>query len=66
VTEVDAQGNLRRFTDVYMPAPGPLKLPDLSGLTVLVVDDNDDAVEVLTTFLKACGADVLFARSAPS
>ncbi len=47
-----------------MTAAGPLDLPDLTGLTVLVVDDNDDAVEILATFLKACGAHVLFARSA--
>lgn len=47
-----------------MTAAGPLDLPDLTGLTVLVVDDNDDAVEILSTFLEACGAHVLFARSA--
>ena len=47
-----------------MTAAGPLDLPDLTGLTVLVVDDNDDAVEILTTVLKACGAQVLFAHSA--
>ena len=40
------------------------QLPDLSGLTVLVVDDDEDAIEVLTTLMNACGADVLFARSA--
>jgi two-component system CheB/CheR fusion protein len=40
------------------------KLPDLSGLTVLVVDDNQDAIEVLSSFLTACAARVLFARSA--
>jgi len=41
------------------------QLPDLSGLTVLVVDDDEDAIEVLTTMMTACGADVIFARSAP-
>jgi|SRR5215470_5556901 len=40
------------------------KLPDLSGLTVLVVDDDVDAVELLSTVLAACSAQVLFARSA--
>jgi CheY-like chemotaxis protein len=47
-----------------LTAPSPSKLPDLSGLTVLVVDDDEDAIEVLTTLMLACGADVLFARSA--
>jgi two-component system CheB/CheR fusion protein len=41
-----------------------LDLPDLSGLTLLVVDDNDDALEMLTTFLTACDAQVLMARTA--
>ena len=44
--------------------PPPLRLPNLHGLTILVVDDNDDAVEVLSTFLNACGAETLLARSA--
>jgi CheY-like chemotaxis protein len=39
-----------------------LDLPDLSRLTLLAVDDNADALEVLGTILKACGADVLEAR----
>jgi response regulator RpfG family c-di-GMP phosphodiesterase len=39
------------------------QLPDLSGLTVLVVDDDEDAIEVLTTMMTAGGAEVLFARS---
>lgn len=43
----------------------PLDLPDLSGRTVLIVDDNDDALDMLGTFLRACGAHVLAARSAP-
>jgi len=34
-------------------------LPDLSGLTLIVVEDNDDALDVLTTFLEACGARVV-------
>jgi CheY-like chemotaxis protein len=41
----------------------PLKLPDLSRLTLLVVDDNHDSVEVLAAFLRACGAHVLQART---
>ena len=41
-------------------------LPNLSGLTILVVDDNDDALHLLATFLRACGAYVLEARGALS
>jgi CheY-like chemotaxis protein len=40
------------------------QLPDLSGLIVLVVDDNEDVIELLTATMNACGAEVLFARSA--
>ena len=46
-------------------APQPSKLPDLSGVTALVVDDDEDAIEVLSSFLTSCAARVLFARSAP-
>jgi CheY-like chemotaxis protein len=42
----------------------PLDLPDLSGLTLLIIDDNDDSLEMLSTFLRACGAHVLAARGA--
>ena len=33
--------------------------PDLSGFTVLALDDHDDALYVLTIFLEACGANVI-------
>lgn len=46
-----------------MPPPD---LPDLSGLTLLIVDDNDDSLEVLSTFLRSCGAHVLEARNGPA
>jgi CheY-like chemotaxis protein len=46
-----------------MTAPSS-RLPDLSGVTVLIVDDDEDAIEVLSTMMNACGAEVLFARSA--
>jgi CheY-like chemotaxis protein len=39
-------------------------LPDLSRLTLLAVDDNADALEVLGTILRTCGAHVLEARDA--
>jgi CheY-like chemotaxis protein len=42
--------------------PDPLR--DLSGLTLLVVDDDDAALGALTRLLTACGATVLRAGSA--
>ena len=51
---------VRRFTDTVSASD----LPDLSGLTLLVVDDNDDSLDMLTTLLQACGAGVLQARNA--
>jgi CheY-like chemotaxis protein len=46
-----------------MAASPPPSLPDLKGMTVLVVDDDDDSLEVLYTFMQACGAHVLTARN---
>ena len=43
----------------------PIALPDLRDRIILIVDDNDDALDMLGTFLRACGAYVLQARSAP-
>ena len=43
--------------------PAPPRLPDLTGLTLLVVDDDEDNVDMLSTYLTACGAHTLFARS---
>jgi CheY-like chemotaxis protein len=42
------------------------ELPNLSGLTILAVEDNDDSLHMLTEFLRACGAHVLQARGALS
>ena len=47
-----------------MTPPLSSQPPDLSGLTVLAVDDDEGAIEVLTTMMTACGAEVIFARSA--
>jgi CheY-like chemotaxis protein len=44
----------------------PPNLANLTGLTLLVVDDNDDNLDMLGTFLRACGAHVLQARNAGS
>src|SRR5258708_27164731 len=40
-----------------------VRLADLSGLTLIVAEDTDDSLDVLTTFLQACGARVLAARN---
>lgn len=38
--------------------------PDLEGLQVLVVDDNEDSLELMTFILEQCQAEVIQARSA--
>jgi two-component system, chemotaxis family, CheB/CheR fusion protein len=38
-------------------------LPDLSGLTVLVVEDTEDSLDLLNGYLTACGARVLGAAN---
>src|SRR2546422_871484 len=40
-----------------------IELPDLSGLTLIVAEDTDDSLDVLSTFLRACGARVMAARN---
>jgi CheY-like chemotaxis protein len=42
----------------------PADLPNLAGLTLLAVDDGGDSLEILGTYLRACGAHVLQARGA--
>ena len=50
------------------PATAPSEqdeaMPSLHGLSVLVVDDEPDALEVMTAALQACGATVVSASSA--
>jgi CheY-like chemotaxis protein len=41
----------------------PLNLPNLAGLTILVVDDHNDSLEMLDMFLSTCGASVKTARN---
>jgi len=41
----------------------PINLPDLSGLTLLVVEDDDDSLDLLRNVLNAYGAHVLEART---
>jgi CheY-like chemotaxis protein len=42
---------------------GMIRVIDLSDIRVIVVDDNADNVDILATFLRACGATVLTAVS---
>ena len=42
----------------------PSNLADLSDLILVVAEDNADSLEVLVTFLTACGAKVLQASTA--
>jgi CheY-like chemotaxis protein len=49
-----------------MPVPLPQRqpdVPDLTGLTILAVDDDDTALQVVRMLLTGCGATVLFART---
>jgi DNA-binding response OmpR family regulator len=41
-------------------------LPDLTGFTILVIEDDADSLEVLTTALTTCGARVLAAPDTTS
>jgi PAS domain S-box-containing protein len=43
--------------------PSPQELPDLSGIHVLAVDDEPDALRLLTEIIEAAGARVTTARS---
>lgn len=45
-----------------MAARPPSNLPDLRGLTLLIVEDDPDSLEVVSAFLAACGARVLQTR----
>jgi CheY-like chemotaxis protein len=41
--------------------PPPLRLRNLAGLRLLVVDDDPDSGDILVTFLEACGAHAVAA-----
>jgi CheY-like chemotaxis protein len=49
-----------------MPAPPPANLPDLRNLTILVIDDDNDSLDVLSALFQACRARPLLARTAAS
>ena len=59
---------LPQLVDTAVPQPKPAALapastPRLAGVDVLVVDDNEDAVDLVGTTLSAAGARVRVARS---
>ena len=58
---LDAEGFVGLLS--AMPSTRALDLPDLAGKTLLVVEDNDDHLELLSTFLEFCGAKVAVARN---
>jgi PAS domain S-box-containing protein len=47
-----------------IPTGTAVELPDLTGVRVLIVDDELDAREMLSSFLEQCGASVATAESA--
>jgi signal transduction histidine kinase/ActR/RegA family two-component response regulator len=47
-------------------ASGRAELSDLTGVAVLVAEDNDDARKLLTTIFERCGATVEAAESVPA
>ncbi len=54
----------RRHPTLVDELPTPATLPRLAGLRVLVVDDEPDANELVSTLLGSCGAEVRVAASA--
>jgi CheY-like chemotaxis protein len=49
---------IRRLRVLMSAQKPPLNLPNLHGLHLMVVDDDMDALNILVTFLQACGAFV--------
>src|SRR5207248_10967526 len=56
-------GRGERLAIERVPGAEP-RLPRLDGLRVLVVDDHEDARELIRTVLQQCGADVVVATGA--
>lgn len=63
VTAVDRQRDAEWHVHARPPAGGELAPPDLSSVTVLVVDDDADTRELIERLLRECGARVLAAES---
>jgi len=59
-----ARSAAARPSRAHRPGQHELQLRDLSGLQVLVVDDEADTRELIQRLLADCGADVLTASSA--
>jgi PAS domain S-box-containing protein len=57
-------GELRRHPTAEAAGPALLPSPDLGGLRVLVVDDDEGTREVAKAILSSLGAEVLLAASA--
>jgi PAS domain S-box-containing protein len=61
---VTSTGRLRRQAVAARAASVPGQPPDLASVTVLVVDDEFDARDLIRRVLEECGAQVVLARSA--
>jgi signal transduction histidine kinase/ActR/RegA family two-component response regulator len=57
---------LRRRPPTLMGTPDLVRIPRLTGLQIMVVDDDQEATEALRGVLKSLGADPLVADSADS
>lgn len=62
--DADAHDPLRRHPAAPETVSRPPEMPDLSGVKVLLVDDEKDALELLGLVLKKAGATIQSARSA--
>jgi signal transduction histidine kinase/CheY-like chemotaxis protein len=64
VAQGAAEADVRLHPAPRRAVPPDYRICDLSGLTVLVVDDEPDARELLARVLNDCGAEVMAAGSA--
>ena len=53
----------RAYGRMKMPTPTLKPLPSLDGVQVLLVDDDQDTLQILTVMLTECGANVQAAAS---
>ncbi|HYF37389.1 MAG TPA: PAS domain S-box protein [Prosthecobacter sp.] len=64
VLQQESEEPVKRPLDLPAPAPVAAKLPVLTGVTVLVVDDENDARDLISRMLAKAGATVGTAGSA--
>ena len=57
-------GEIERRHPTIGGPPAEMRYPELKGLRVLVVDDDPDGNDVVSTLLSSCGAEVRVAASA--